>query len=243
VDRHGRTDSVDANPYGVAIAPASEPASTTPDSLRPGDIVVTNFGANATGTSLVRFPAGKGPGLLFNSMTNPGIKGPALEAFNTLAGSDWVSNFSDNNVQVFRPDGPILATISSPLFKMPWGQAFNHGLHNPIDGSVASFFTTNAGDATIDRIDIISSQNKMTFHVFQIGQLTQIKGGTKIGLTWTPSLQLGANHYSDVLLALDMANNRVAAYANSTTLNTTGMRSTSKGLTVFQGKPLNTRQL
>src|SRR5207248_8418951 len=42
-----------------------------------------------------------------------------------------------------------------------------------------------------------------------------------------------------ILLALDLANNRVAAYPNSTTLNTTAMRSTSKGMTAFQGKPLN----
>ena len=47
------------------------------------------------------------------------------------------------------------------------------------------------------------------------------------------------SHFSDVLLALDLANNRIAAYPNSSTLNTTAMRSTSKGITVFQGKPLN----
>ena len=103
-----------------------------------------------------------------------------------------------------------------------------------------SFFTTNAGDATIDRIDAIPTNNGTTFRVYQIGQLTQVNGGTKIGLAWVPSLQIGGHPYSDVLLALDLANNRVAAYPNSTTLNTTAMRSTSKGMTAFQGKPLNT---
>jgi hypothetical protein len=237
VDGHGRTISADANPYGVAIAPML--ASTTPGSLKPGDIVVTNFGATNMGTTLVRFPAGKGPGLLFNAMTNPGTKGPAFEAFNTATGTDWVANFSANNVQVFRPDGTILATITSPLLKMPWALASNHGMHNSMDRSVASFFTTNTGDATIDRIDVIPSGNGTTFRVFQIGQLTQINGGTKINATWVPTLQIGGHHYSDVLLALDLANNRVAAYPNSTTLNTTTMRSTSKGITAFQGKPLN----
>src|SRR3984893_4804849 len=82
VDGHGRTISVDANPYGVAVTPDGMSASMTPGSLRPGDIVVTNFGANSMGTTLVRFPAGKGPGLLFNNTANPGTKGPALEAFN-----------------------------------------------------------------------------------------------------------------------------------------------------------------
>lgn len=239
VDGHRRTISVDPNPYGVAIAPSGVPASTTPGSLKPGDIVVTNFGANETGTTLIRFPAGKGPGLLFNTMTNPGTKGPAFEAFNTLTGTDWVANFSANNVQVFRPNGTILANITNPLFNKPWGQTFNHGMHNPKDGSVASFFTTNTGDATIDRIDVIPSGNGTTFRVFQIGQLTKINGGTKINLAWVPSLQIGGHHYSDVLLALDVAMNRVAAYPNSTTLNTTNMRSTSKGITAFQGKPLN----
>ena len=240
VDGHGRTISADANPYGVAIAPTAVPASTTPGSLRPGDIVVTNFGANSTGTTLVRFPAGKGPGLLFNTMTNPATKGPALETFNTLTGSDWVANFSANNVLVFRPDGTIKTTITSPLFKMPWALASNNGMHNPMDGATGSFFTTNAGDATIDRIDVIPTNNGTTFRVFQIGQLTQMNGGTKIGLAWVPSLQIGGQHDSDVLLALDLANNRVAAYPNSTTLNTTTIRSTSKGITAFQGKPLNT---
>ena len=239
VDGHGRTISTDPNPYGVAIAPNSMSASTTPGSLKPGDIVVTNIGANDTGTTLVRFPAGKGPGLLFNTMANPGTKGPAFEAFNTLTGTDWVANVSANDVQVFRPNGTILANITSPLFNKPWGQASNHGTHNPKDGSVASFFTTNTGNATIDRIDVIPSSNGTTFRIFQIGQLTRMNGETKISVTWVPSLQIGGHHFSDVLLALDPAMNRVAAYPNSTTLNTTAMRSTSKGITVFQGKPLN----
>ena len=239
VDGHGKTISADPNPYGVAIAPTSVSASTTPGSLKAGDIVVTNFGANETGTTLVRFRAGKGPGPLFNTMSNPGTKGPAFEAFNALTGSDWVANFSANNVQVFRPNGTVLATITNPLFNKPWALASNNGIHNTIDGSVTSFFTTNTADATIDRIDVIPTKNGTTFRVFQIGQLTQINGGTKINLVWISSLQIGGRHFSDVLLALDLANNRVAAYPNSTTLNTTTMRSTAKGMTVFQGKPLN----
>src|SRR6266566_8574324 len=239
VDGHGKTISVDPNPYGVVIAPTSMTASTTPGSLKPGDILVTNFGANSTGTTLVRFPAGKGPGLLFNAMNNPGTKGPAFEDFNTVTGTDWVANFSANNVQVFKPDGTIKATITNPLFNKPWALVSNHGMHNPMDGATGSFFTTNTGDATIDRIDVIPSNNGTTFRVFQIGQLNQINGGTKINATWVPSLQIGGHQYSDVLLALDLATNRVAAYPDSTTLNTTAMRSTSKGMTAFQGKPLN----
>lgn len=239
VDGHGRTISVDPNPYGVAVVPTTRSATTTPGSLKPGDIVVTDFGANSTGATLVRFPAGKGPGLLFNKMA-AGLKGPALEAFNILTGSDWVANFTANHVQIFRTDGTLKATITNPLFRMPWAMTTSRGLHNARDGSITSFFTTNAGDATIDRIDVIPAGKGTTFRIFQIGQLAQVKGGTKCGLAWVPSLQLGGKHFSDVLLALDLANNRIAAYPNSTTLNTTAMRSTNKGITAFQGKPLNT---
>jgi DNA-binding beta-propeller fold protein YncE len=235
VDGHGKTVSADANPYGIAIAPNG----MTPGALKPGDILVTNFGAMNTGTTLVRFPAGKGPGLLFNAMTNPGTKGPAFEAFNPLTGTDWVANFSGNNVQVFNPNGTLKVTITSPLFKMPWAMASNNGKHNAMDGAVGSFFTTNTGDATIDRIDVIPTKNGTTFRVFQIGQLTQVNGGTKLNAIWVPSLQIGGQRFSDVLLVLDLANNRVAAYPNSTTINTTMTPSTSKGMTAFQGKPLN----
>lgn len=234
VDGHGRTISVDPNPYGVAIAPTGMPGI-----LKPGDVLVTNFGANQTGTTLVRFPGGKGPGLLFNTQANAGTKGPAFEAFNALTGTDWVANFAANNVQVFKTDGTVLATITSPLFNKPWAQATNHGLRNPMDGSVISFFTSNTGDATIDRIDVIPSKNGTMFRVFQIGQLAQVNGGAKINLTWVPSLQIGGHRFTDVLIALDIGMNRVVIYPNSTTMNTTNTRSTSKGIAVFQGKPLN----
>jgi hypothetical protein len=235
LDGHGHTISADANPYGIVIAPNS----MVPGALKPGDIIVTNFGGMNTGTTLVRFPAGKGPGLLFNTMMTPGIKGPAFEALNPLTGTDWVANFSANNIQVFNPNGTLKVTITNPMFKMPWAMASNRGMRNPIDGAIGSFFTTNTGDATIDRIDVVPTRTGSIFRVFQIGQLTQVNGGTKLNAIWVPSLQIGGKRLSDVLLVLDIANNRVAAYPNSTTMNTTAMRSTNKGITVFQGKPLN----
>ena len=158
-----------------------------------------------------------------------------------MSGTDWVANISANNVQVFRPNGTILTTITSPLFNKPWGVASNHGMRNSLDGSVGSFFVSNVADATIIRVDIIPSGNGTKFRFFQIGQLTQtVDKKTKLNMVWVPSLQIGGHRYSDVLLVLDIANNRVAAFANSTTMNTTTTLSTSKGITVFQGKPLNT---
>jgi len=242
LDAHGHTISTDANPYGVAIAAPTTPLSNVPGSLKAGDIVVTNFGATETGTTLVRFPGKMGPGHLFNTMANPGTKGPSAEAFNTSTGTDWVANTSGNNVQIFKPDGTLLTTVTSTLFNRPWGQAFNHGIHNPRDGSVTSFFSTNAADGTIDRIDVIPTNHSglPTFKVYQIGQLAHMGKETFIAVTWIPSLQMHGHLYSDVLLATDPVTNRIAAYPNSTTQNTTTMRSTNTGITVFQGLPLRT---
>jgi hypothetical protein len=184
-------------------------------------------------------PAQGGPGSLFKTGANSGTKGPHAEAFNTLSGNVWVANVSRNDVQVFTPTGHVLVTITNPLFHKPWGLAFNRGTPNPHDGSVAAFFITNVADATIDRIDILPGQRAPTFRVSQIGQFARSGLETKIAVSWVPSLQLHGTLYSDVLLAIDGAANRIAAYANSSTCDTATMRSTDEGMTAFQGLPLN----
>jgi archaellum component FlaG (FlaF/FlaG flagellin family) len=235
LDAHNNTIAVDPNPYDVAIAPANTPKMS--NGLKPGDLVVTNFGANQTGKTLVRFSAQGGPGHLFNTMPNSGTNGPADEAFNTSTGTLWVANMGANNIQVFAPNGQLQLTVKSPLFNHPWGQAFNHGLHNPKDGAVGAFFSTNATDATIDRIELIPSSGSTRFLVTQIGRLTKMGKQTFIAVKWVPTLWLQGKKYSDVLLALDTANNRVAAYPNA---STSKMSTTNAGITVFKGKPLST---
>lgn len=237
VDANGRTITTDANPYGIAIVPRS--ASKMPGGLRPGDLVVTNFGANQTGKTIVSIPNKQGPAHLLNTTMDKGTNGPADLAFNTMTGTSWVANTSGNNIQAFNANGKVVATITSPLFNMPWGQAFNWGVHNPNDGAVASFFSSNAADATIDRIDLVpTSTGAFTFKVFQIGQLAHTGKQTFIALTWVPSLRVGDDHYSDVLLAADTVNNRIAAYPNSSSHHTLNTRSVNQGFTVFKGMPL-----
>ena len=182
MDAHGRTIAVDPNPYGVTIVPAGIPTSNTPGALKAGDMLVSNIGASDSGTTLVRFLAKGGPGSLFNTVANPGTKGPNALAFNTLTGNVWVANASGNNVQVFKPTGSGLLTITNPLFHKPWGLAFNHGVPNPNDGSVAAFFVTNVADATIERIEIIPGRSATTFRVSQIGQLAHSGPETKIAV-------------------------------------------------------------
>ncbi len=237
IDGNGKTQTFDANPYGVAIVPRT--MKTGAGMLKAGDIVVTDIGANHDGNILVSFPGKKGPAHLFNKVQNANTKGPAMMAFNSTTGTDWVANLAGSNVQIFDPNGNVIATLQNPLFSKPWGIAYNGGNRNARNGVVGSFFTSNAGDATIDRIDIVAGDNGTSFRVYQIGQLTKNPEKTKIGLTWLPSLKVGSQRLKDVLLAIDPANNRIAAYANSSTRNTSKNRSTDKGITVFQGKPLH----
>lgn len=239
VDAKGRTITVDANPYGVTIVPTSHAATNASGSLKVGDMLVSNIGANDTGTTLVRFSAHGGPGFLFNTVADPGTKGSNAEVFNTRSGNVWVANASANDIQVFTPTGQVLTTITHPLFQKPWGLAWNHAALNPHNGSVGAFFVTNIADATIDRIDLLAGQSPPTFRVSQIAQLTQAGPETKIAVTWVPSLRLGGTMYSDVLLALDGAANRIAAFPNSSTRIPGTTRSTEKGITAFQGVPLN----
>lgn len=224
----------------MAIAPPNIPTSNAPGTLKADDIVVSDIGNNDAGTTLVRFTAKGGPSYLFNTVAIPGAKGPSAEAFNTRSGNEWVANVSGKNVQVFKPNGNVLLTTTNPLFNKPWGLGFNHATPNPKEGSIAAFLATNVADATIDRIAIIPSHGAPSSRVYQIGQLAESGPETKIAVTWIPSLQLHGKMYSDVFLATDPVTNRIAAFANSSTSNTTPIRSAQKGITIFQGPPLAT---
>jgi hypothetical protein len=236
LDKKGHTASVDANPYDVQMVPpiTNKLATAQAGSAQIGDLVATNIGGTDTGNTLVLFPARVGPGHQFNT-THAAFSGLAKEAFNTETGTDWVTNFSKNNVEIFNPTGAFLTTVNSKLFQKPWGIAFNGGQKNPAAKSTGSFFVANAANATIDRIDIIPVNGNATFKVTQIAQLTKNGDETKISLLWAHTLMISNKQYTDVLLALDPARNRVAAFANSTTT----AHFTNQGMTAFQGKPLN----
>jgi hypothetical protein len=236
IDKKGYTASVDPNPYDVQIVPPI--TNTLPNashgSIHSGDLVATNIGNADTGNTLVLFPARVGPGHLFN-YTYSSFSGLAKEVFNVKTGTDWVTNFSKNDVEIFNPSGTFLTTVYSSLFQKPWGIASNGGLANQAIKSTGSFFVANAANATIDRIDVITVNGAATFKVTQIAQLSKSGNETKIALTWAPTLKINKKQYTDVLLALDPSKNRVAAFPNSTTAT----KFTGQGITAFQGKPLN----
>jgi len=206
VDKAGHTANVDANPYDVQIVPATlkTPPHAPAGQLQAGDLVTTNIGAQDKGNTLAVFPGRVGPAHQFND-TNPTFNGLAKEAFNTQTGSDWVTNFSGNTVEIFNPNGTLLTTIKNALFQKPWGITFNGGQANPQAKSTGSFFVANAGNATIDRIDIVATNGTLVFKVTQIAQLPTTGKETKIALTWAATMQINGKPAIDVLLALDPA--------------------------------------
>ncbi|MBV9230413.1 MAG: hypothetical protein JOZ18_13975, partial [Chloroflexi bacterium] len=172
-----------------------------------------------------------GTGRVFNKMTD-GVLGPAGLAFD--GGKLLVANSTGSNVLVFNANGTLSTTITDPLFNGPWGITTGSQMHSGRH-SLSSFFTANKFDAKILRVDVMSQgSGSPTFHVTQIGQFDMNGTLTKIDLHWLPSLKIGSHTWRDVLLAIDPANNRVAAFANSSSIQGMG-----KGVTVFQGTPLN----
>jgi hypothetical protein len=235
LDKKGQTTMVDAYPSDVQLVPATPAtllANAPYGTLHAGDLVTTNIGRDGKGSTLVAFPARVGPGHQFNT---PVLSGLAKEAFNSKTGTDWVTNFKKNVVEIFNPNGTHRTNVTSSFFQKPWGIAFNGGLANARTGSIGSFFVANAGDASIDRIDIISVYGITTFKVSRIAQLVTNGVEAKITLTWASTLTINKKQYVDVLLALNPAQNSIVAFPNSTT--TTAY--SNQGITVFQGKPLN----
>lgn len=223
IDTHGNQIAVDSDPYKIAIVPPD-----LSNGLKAGDILVSNIGNTTQGTTIVNFSGQQGPGHLFNKMTD-GVLGPAGLAFDNR--KLLVANSTGSNVLVFNPNGTLFTTITDPLFNRPWGIATGSGTFD----RMSSFFTANKLDAKILRVDVISQNGGFpTFHVTQIAQLDKNGDVTKIDLHWFPSLQIANQTWKDVLLAIDPANNRVAAFAHSSSIHGVG-----KGMTVFQGTPLN----
>jgi hypothetical protein len=144
-----------------------------------------------------------------------------------------VSNSKGQSVQILNADGTLFASVTNPLFNKPWSVTPVNT--NGDDETLVSFFTSNKIDAKILRVDVVKQGNGAPqFNVVQVGQFPIAGDVTKVDLHWIATLKVGNQILDDVLLALDVKNNRVAAFAHSSTLQGTGT-----GVTVFQGTPLN----
>jgi DNA-binding beta-propeller fold protein YncE len=196
-------------------------------------VLVSNIGNNDHGVTIVRFGQRPGTGHVFNTGAGgDGVLGPAGLVFDN--GKLLVGNSTGNSVLVLNPNGTLFKTITSPLFNGPWG--ITVGRPGNDNRGLTTFFTANKFDGKIMRVDITTSHNGkvMRFKVVQIGQYGLVGNISKIDMHWLPTLRVGNKVLNDVLLTIDPANNRVAAFARSSTL-----QAIATPVTVFQGTPLN----
>lgn len=227
-DANGNAITANANPYKVSVIPAS------PGKLARGTVLVSNIGDDGTtGTTVVRFHPFPSTGVQFNADA-AALQGPADLAFNR--GRVLVANSKGgNSVQVLNPNGSLFMSITDPLFNDPWGVAtgFSRSF-----APLSTFFVANKTDAKVLRVDVRAGSMGAApaFKVTQIGQLSPMDGGeTKIDMRWLPFLKVGDHLLLDVLVVQDPAQNRIAAIADASRLNT----ATGSGTTIFQGSPLN----
>lgn len=227
-DANGNALVANPNPYKVIVVPA------TVGKLTRGTVLVSNIGEDGTtGTTVVRFRPFPSTGVQFNANA-AALQGPADLAFNR--GRILVANSKGgNSVQVLNPNGSLFMSITDPMFNNPWGVASGFSRHF---APLSTFFVANKSDAKVLRVDVreASAGAAPAFKVTQIAQLSVMDGGeTKIDMRWVPFLKVGDHVLFDVLVVQDPAQNRIAAIADASRLNT----STGTGTTVFQGAPLN----
>lgn len=227
-DANGNAITANANPYKVSVVPARL------GKLARGTVLVSNIGDDGTtGTTVVKFHPFPSTGVQFNADA-AGLQGPADLAFNR--GRFLVANSKGgNSVQVLNPNGSLFLSITDPMFNNPWGVA--SGFSRSF-APLSTFFVANKSDAKVLRVDVHAGARGAapTFKVTQIAQLSVMDGGeTKIDMRWLPFLKVGDHVLFDVLVVQDPAQNRIAAIADASRLNT----STGTGTTIFQGAPLN----
>ena len=244
----------DTTPYGLAVAPATVPATvTTPAGpmaavVHPGDLLVSNVadaaGALGTGTTveLIR-PDATG---VYSQTYVTHASAPIALAMSNL-GATWIANFgvtgrgAASNLQVINPLGKPFATPSDPtagvvranLFAGLWGQAYNdYGLGNTHAHGPA-FFSANARTGAIDRVDHFTPPYfDRTSTATVIASDFGARGAT---ITTTVGPQgMVLDPKTDTLYVADAARNRIAAIAHASTTPF----SAGRGTTVLQGGPL-----
>ena len=227
-DVNGNAIMANPNPYKVIVVPEKM------HKLPRGTVLVSNIGNDGTtGTTIVKFHPFPSTGMQFNAAASA-LQGPADLSFDR--DRFLVANSKGgNSVQVLNADGSLFMSITNPLFNNPWGvtTGFVHSSSAPI----STFFVGNKSDAKVLRVDVQEASHGAapTFKVTQIAQLTVMDGGeTKIDMRWVPILKVGGQFLFDVLVVQDPAQNRIAAIANASKLDT----STGTGTTIFQGAPL-----
>ena len=226
------------NPYGLDVA------KSTSDKVSAGDLVICDFNdaANVQGTGstlLALHPVvGSKPTLL---LKNPELLG--CDAIALSPGDEsWAADFAANDNALVSGAGHLDIVLNGHPFAHPFGEAFA-----PFDGAngVAAFYTSNAGDGTLVRINITKGG---TFTFTTIAHGFAVNGGAPGSILGPSGLQYDAKN--DRLFIVDGTNNTVDVINHPSSVRSSGIFVSPDGKhfsgadgalarNVFAGAPLN----
>ncbi|MBN3843256.1 hypothetical protein G3N61_28530 [Burkholderia sp. Ac-20349] len=214
----------DLNPYGIAFVPRGVPAWST---LKPGDVVVSNFNAasnaQGTGTTIVKLTPGKTPATTFFQGTNLGLTTAlaVLRSGFVLVGNvptpDGKTVMPPGSLLVIGPQGNLVTQLSSAaLLDGPWDMTV-------IDrGQRVTAFVSNVLNGTVSRIELAISDNGVTMlpgsRVIASGYVNRTDPNALVvgptGLAYDPNI--------DVLYVASTGDNAVFAIPNAASTNRNG---------------------
>ena len=224
----------DQNPYGLAIAPASNGLLTA------GDLVVCNFNdsANVQGNGTTIEILHPTPGSMPTRMVeDPNLKGCAALAVAT-DDAPWAAAYSSNLAPFYGPTGGLVSTLATGPWSGPWGETFASG----VGSTAASYVTSNATSGTIVRVNVAGTE------------FTTIASGFSLNADAVPGNILGASGLTydpthDTLYVVDSNEDRVVALAGYSKLPANGIIVGANGTfsgpsapsakVLFSGAPLN----
>lgn len=198
-----------ANPYGLAIAPASAGLLTA------GDLIVCNFNDGATntqgkGTTIVGLhPApGSAPYRIAQSSSLQGCNALAVFADGSIAAAAYVANQNP----LVTPSGTVSTPFSADTFAHPWGEAYTAA-----NGQTpAALYVSNA-DGTIDRITLSGDTQTGFTQIAQGFCASGQPGGifAPAGLTYDSSV--------DTLYVIDTSSYSVVALKSVSAIGASGV--------------------
>lgn len=213
----------DLNPYGIAFVPRGVPSWST---LKPGDVVVSNFNAasnaQGTGTTIVKLSPGNTPATFFQGR-NLGLTTAlaVLRSGFVLAGNvpapDGKTVVAPGSLLVIGPQGNLVTQlVSATLLDGPWDMTV-------IDrGARVTAFVSNVLNGTVARIDLTIDSNGVTMlpssriiasgYVNRTDPAALVVGPT--GLAYDPNI--------DVLYVASTGDNAVFAIQNAASTNRNG---------------------
>ncbi|MEB4631953.1 NHL repeat-containing protein [Burkholderia contaminans] len=213
----------DVNPYGIAFVPRGVPPWST---LKPGDVVVSNFNAasntQGTGTTIVKLSPGKTPAAFFQG-SNLGLTTAlvVLRSGFVLVGNvpapDGKTVVPPGSLLVIGPQGHLVTQLSSAaLLDGPWDMTV-------IDrGQRVTAFVSNVLNGTVSRIELAIGDNGVTMlpgsRVIASGYVNRTDPSALVvgptGLAYDPNI--------DVLYVASTGDNAVFAIQNAASTKRNG---------------------